>query len=520
MELSQRMRNVARTTIARIRMDLPANDMRAWLSVFDGKNDLPFMARPTGDAQKGALLRDFSKLATELGYRGDDLKAAVLEYRDVSGPILAATAPGQPLATKANQQVWSILLPREYPVPGRVAPLRVLPHIIRFYISIEDGECQVERDFGTVRTLIDNCGNAAKDSLLEDLLLTKDAGPATKDDLVEPATGGLTSFSRACAQLWRDIHGAPGGRLVCGGGKRTRRPRTTFATIRHGVEKAAAGATATHGVLMATQAAAGAVGVQQTIDGVPLAALKCPADSTAGTPGNPFRNKRFANFDKATSCTMIRTSLGRFLRGTQFQRRRAAAKPQPLQGIESAAWLEPLPPGAPAFLRREGIRKCLKADLVITGQVNSLFSAQTLSGNDKLIIDLIYMVATRKPLITAASWALAEGQPAKVPPEAIIRHLEPTGACEYSEAFAATHYSVAEALARCAKLADELGSRWRPRKTTKKTAAVVNTLQELAEQLMRLRRIANVSANEEVWSWSFYFHDFSMIFLWGHSINT
>ena len=92
MELSQRMHNVAKTTITRIRADFPANDMRAWLSVFDCKNYLPFMARPTGDAKKGALLRDFGKLATELGCQGDVLKAAILEYRDVSGPILAATA--------------------------------------------------------------------------------------------------------------------------------------------------------------------------------------------------------------------------------------------------------------------------------------------------------------------------------------------------------------------------------------------------------------------------------------------
>ena len=119
-----------------------------------------------------------------------------------------------------------------------------------------------------------------------------------------------------------------------------------------------------------------------------------------------------------------------------------------------------------------------------------MFSTQTLSGNETLIIDLAYMMATRKPLITAASWALAEGQPAQVPPEAIIRHLEPTGACEYSEAFAATHWQVAAALAKCTRLADELRSRWRPRK---KTTAGVNTLQELAEQLMRLRRIENVS---------------------------
>ena len=146
-ELSHRMRSVAKTTIARIRADFPANDMRAWLRVFDCKNYLPLMARRTGDAEKDALLRDFGTLATESEYTGDNWKAAVLEYCDVSRPILAAIAPGQPLATKTNPQVWSTLLPREHRVPGRVAPLCVLPQIIIFYISIEDGKCQVERDF-------------------------------------------------------------------------------------------------------------------------------------------------------------------------------------------------------------------------------------------------------------------------------------------------------------------------------------------------------------------------------------
>ena len=33
-------------------------------------------------------------------------------------------------------------------------------------------------------------------------------------------------------------------------------------------------------------------------------------------------------------------------------------------------------------------RKCMRADLVMTGLVNSLFSTQTLSGNATLVIDL------------------------------------------------------------------------------------------------------------------------------------
>ena len=126
---------------------------------------------------------------------------------------------------------------------------------------------------------------------------------------------------------------------------------------------------------------------------------------------------------------------------------------------------------------------------MITGHLTSLWNTQTLSGNEALIIDLIYMFATRKPLISPSSWALAEGEPDKVPPEAILRHVEPTEALEYSAAFAATHWATAAALNKCARMAAELDSRWRPRKT----AVAVNTLHELAEKLIGLRRIENAT---------------------------
>ena len=152
------MHNVARTTIARLRADFPPDDMRAWLSVFDCTHALPAMGRPQGDAEKRSVLGHFGKLATELGFpkESQEWNLAVLEYRDACGYLL-----GQPLAAKTNAQAWSSLLPPEFRVPGRIAPLRLLPRIIRLYIAIEDGVCQVERDFRGARSMQRSSGNRA-----------------------------------------------------------------------------------------------------------------------------------------------------------------------------------------------------------------------------------------------------------------------------------------------------------------------------------------------------------------------
>ena len=117
------------------------------------------MARETGDPQKRTVLQNMAKLAKALGYQGEDLDHAVLEYRDASRPLLAAIAVGQPLATSTNVEVWSQVLRPQFVVPGRIAPLRILPKIVRFYIAIEDGECQVERDFAEVRFIMEQWGH-------------------------------------------------------------------------------------------------------------------------------------------------------------------------------------------------------------------------------------------------------------------------------------------------------------------------------------------------------------------------
>ena len=493
-EMSSRMHHVAKTAIARLRTDFPADAVREYLSVFDCAHSLPHMARETGDPQKRTVLQNMAKLAKALGYQGEDLDHAVLEYRDASRPLLAAIADGQPLATSTNVEVWSQVLRPQFVVPGRIAPLRVLPKIVRFYIAIEDGECQVERDFAAVRFVMDQWGAQVGGSrcapLLDDVTVLRSMGPTTAEALVDPATGGLGHFSRACAQMWRDAYCFRGGRLGCSGGKRDlKRKRVTWATVKRGVMKAAAGATQAEATLRSSPAAAVCGAAWQThavFNGASHAALKCPGVSLAGTAASPFHTKAFHNFTVATQNKVLRTSSGTRIKSMLIRRKPAAARPTPLANIRTVAWLPAPPPGATSTLpRQEGSKKCLHADLVITDALWKLSCAQTLSGDKSLLVDLIYMMATCKPLVTAATWALADGQSDKVPATNIVRHKPVQVSCEFSFDFAHKYWDVVAALQKCAGLP---AGTWK----VKQTAAGVNTLLELAEKLLLWRQCDNV----------------------------
>ena len=63
-------------------------------------------------------------------------------------------------------------------------------------------------------------------------------------------------------------------------------------------------------------------------------------------------------------------------------------------------------------------RKCLHADLVVVEDLARLHDYSE-SANVK---NMLAIVARGLPVVTLASWGLAEGDPALVPPQSIIRH--------------------------------------------------------------------------------------------------
>ena len=83
-----------------------------------------------------------------------------------------------------------------------------LASIIRFYISIEDGECTVERDLGHWRAqVLEHKYNGMP--LANDYVMLHLNGPSTLAEFsegVDPHVS-LSPFARECASLWRQIFG-------------------------------------------------------------------------------------------------------------------------------------------------------------------------------------------------------------------------------------------------------------------------------------------------------------------------
>ena len=157
-------------------------------------------------------------------------------------------------------------------------------------------------------------------------------------------------------------------------------------------------------------------------------------------------------------------------------------------------WLEPPAEDCPqaAFLVTErGANKCRHAEVVITDEVNKLSDGQTLSANKQLVVDLIYIVALGKPVVTANAWRMAGGRPNDVAASDILRHValatgERQRVCNfsYTRNFRYGHTDVVGALTKIAKLPH---SRWR----VVESATGCGTLSQLVEQLLEKRLVEN-----------------------------
>ena len=100
-------------------------------------------------AMRRILLRGIELVANILGV---DTHMAVLEYKDTCTQLLERVKKGRPLANASNCQVWEEGISEDFHTTCKLArmPLRVMPLLVCFYIAIEDGSAQVERDFGVL----------------------------------------------------------------------------------------------------------------------------------------------------------------------------------------------------------------------------------------------------------------------------------------------------------------------------------------------------------------------------------
>ena len=166
----------------------------------------------TAKSRKVKVNQHVKKLAQDLRV---DSVTAVLEYMDVAKLIFNQTSPGRPLATKSNNEVWSAMLRPDVALsnfPQR-RTMQALHVIIRFYLSIEDGECANERDLGDIAKIMAEHKKGA-DALADDVVLAQ-TDPITTTDIRMggPAVGGGVQAATLGSKGERGLAcgGAPSG---------------------------------------------------------------------------------------------------------------------------------------------------------------------------------------------------------------------------------------------------------------------------------------------------------------------
>ena len=107
---------------------------------------------------------------------GVDTDICAIEYVDVA-PFVCAEASSLTDDNDRNRLLWSNVLDGAWlqkHFANRIETITVLPLVIRFYLAVLDGECQVERDLGTVLAESSEHTNLQVDGI-DDLLMIREA---------------------------------------------------------------------------------------------------------------------------------------------------------------------------------------------------------------------------------------------------------------------------------------------------------------------------------------------------------
>ena len=317
-----------------------------------------------------------------------------------------------------NRPVWAKLLDKtfvERAFRGRVAPFTVLPTLLRVWISILDGESQVERDLGFMREFVRKGKSRSDDRLLEDLLLLKIAGPKSAEEV-------RGRFAYRCAELWRWHHGsAPMQR-------KRRTPRQPAAPRTRRAQRRPSFADAKRAVLRASaRAKLPRSDTSMTEYGVTADFFKPPAgivrdNSAAWSEG-------LKKFHRLSQAYKIKNRLL-----SRFGRRAFPAVPL----CESTKQCNPLDYSyirllvylpayneaacgalAAGYESRRGLHACKTAHIVIIDELARLHSDHA---DVAWVLPLLYIVARGLPLTTCAVAKSVHGDMQKIPATGVREH--------------------------------------------------------------------------------------------------
>lgn len=286
-ELADRLKNITKLSVGRLRADFPRSEMRHFLRAFD----LPLVKDafgPQGSESKRDALTNYCKAAVgNMRSHAPELASAILEYKGLAKLLAGLAQPGQPLADKPNRAAWGLCLDtaflREH-LPG--LSFTNIQILIRFYESILDGSCGVERGLAKVRACIKE-NQTTNIDVLDDLAVALDANlqPA---DMAKKVHGcwEAGAFGLECAALWREVLGARMGIYGSKCGIKRKVKAGTYKSVKGGVLKAIGAATVSRNLCQPLAA-------QGTPSLATVLAARASSTSSAGTAKCPYWTKGF-----------------------------------------------------------------------------------------------------------------------------------------------------------------------------------------------------------------------------------
>ena len=425
-ELLHRLQNVACLTKERLLADFPRHDVRSALAMFDRRLVLKGFGPLPDPAVRKFLLQGACRMA---GLLGLEEAAVVLQYNSVIAYMLEQMRPFQPLAEQTNQQAWARLLDDafwEAACPKRLRfSSRALCCLIRFYISIEDGECTVERDLGEFRAQVQEHRTNSL-TFLSDVLCLRLNGPRTAEEFnggVVDSRIYLTPFSKHCSCLWLTIFGNRLGHYnaQATAAAKLKRQKMT-GTFRGATLEVLAAARLS--VLLKRRKAA-QVGSSGNV-----------VHPGAGTADSALWNASMSRFQKRSrnnipGVTQVRARAGSSfikpvgIRMTALQ----AAAPQPLAGIlPCAGRVAIVGAGWGSLPLREsriqtGLHRCAKADLVIVPDLSLLHDVTALAAGVDLAVSFLYIVSLGVDITTHKQLVAVQGVPRHISYQHRMRHV-------------------------------------------------------------------------------------------------
>ena len=346
----------------------------------------------------------------------DAVPVAMLLYEKELRAQKDAPASGGDYTWFDNRPVWAKFLDKSFvksAFPGRVAPFSVLPTLLRVWLSILDGEAQVERDLGFMRGFSKAGKGRSDDQLLEDLLILKVNGPKTGEEV-----GG--KFAVQCVELWRKHH----GRAAVHRQRRTpRQPATPRRTCRR-----ATFADAKRAVLRASvRAKVPRRDSSRIAYGVNADFFKPPPGEVRGNCA--AWSEGLQKFHKLSQAYSIRNRLlAKFSRSAfpKFKLRESTNQRHPpdysyvrllvyLPEYNSAA------SGAMAagYETRSGLHACRSAHMVIVDDLARLHSDKA---DLEWVLHVLYIIARGLPFTTAACALSVKGDMKNIPRTSLREH--------------------------------------------------------------------------------------------------